>query len=72
MPNKRESIETLVRTIIEFTDLQMINKMARFRDSGLANRTIDGLEQAPHAGGQNLPTDAKFLDRRDSSSADLG
>jgi hypothetical protein len=63
MPNKREGIETLVRTIIELTDIEMINKMVRFREA---------LEPAPHAGGQNLPTDAKFLDRRDSSSSDLG
>jgi hypothetical protein len=43
MPNKRESIETLVRAIIETTGLEMINKMARFRDRGLSNRTIEAL-----------------------------
>jgi hypothetical protein len=42
MPNKRESIETLVRAI-KFTGLEMINKMARFRERGLSNRTIEAL-----------------------------
>lgn len=43
MPNERESIETLVRAIIESTSLEMINKMALFWDRGLSNRTIEAL-----------------------------
>jgi hypothetical protein len=42
MPKKRESTETLVRAI-KVTGLEMINKMARFRDRGLSKRTIEAL-----------------------------
>lgn len=42
MPNKRESSETLMRAI-KFTGLEMVNKMVRFRDSGLSKRTIEAL-----------------------------
>jgi hypothetical protein len=41
MPNKRESIETLVRAIIDATGLEMIKKISR--DRGLSNQTIEAL-----------------------------
>jgi hypothetical protein len=42
MPNKRESIETLVRAV-KFTGLEMNNKTTHFQNRGLSKRTIQAL-----------------------------
>jgi uncharacterized protein (DUF2384 family) len=42
MPNKRESIGTLVRAV-KLTGLEMNNKITRFQNRGLSHRTIQAL-----------------------------